>query len=132
MSRYSDSNADKPTLSLKRILKGLTVSFLLLLAVSIVAGLIITFTDIDDLIIQKVLIIVDYLSILAGAFLTGLNVEGNGWLNGSLVGLGHILLILLLSLIWIETLFTLGSLIMVGVGSMTGLVGGMAGINFKD
>ncbi|ADL13062.1 TIGR04086 family membrane protein [Acetohalobium arabaticum] len=132
MSRYSDSSADKSTLSVKWIFRGIVVSFLLLLAVSIIGGLIITFIDIDDLIIQKILIIFNYLSILTGSFLTGLNVEGNGWLNGGLVGLGHIGLIFLLSLMWVETLFTLGSLIMLGIGSMTGLIGGMAGINFKD
>ncbi|MBM7623439.1 TIGR04086 family membrane protein [Sporohalobacter salinus] len=132
MSRYSSSDLDQSTLSVKRVFKGIVISFILLLIVSITIGFIVVFINIDDLIIQRVLIIFNYLSILVAAFLTGLNVEGNGWLNGSLVGLGHILLILVFSLMWVETLFTVGSLIMITLGSVTGLIGGMAGINFKD
>lgn len=127
----SDSDSNGLTLGVKQIFRGILVSFCLLLIGSIIIGSIITFINFNEHIVQKILIIFNYVSILVGAFFTGYNVQKKGWLNGSLVGLAHMLLIVLVSTFWLNISFNTGITIMLVVGLLTGLIGGMFGINCR-
>ncbi|SDB97736.1 MULTISPECIES: TIGR04086 family membrane protein [unclassified Candidatus Frackibacter] len=129
MSKNYGSDAKSLSLDFKIIAWGILVSFSLLLSGSIIIGCLITFTNINKLVVQRLLIIFNYISILMGAILTGSNVKKKGWLNGSIVGFGHMLLIFIISMLWLDALFNTSIIIMAMIGLITGVIGGMSGIN---
>jgi putative membrane protein (TIGR04086 family) len=131
MSRDYDSNSRGLALEIKNILQGTIISFFLLLTGSVFVALIISFVNFDKFIVQKILIIFNYISILIGAFFTGNNVKRKGWLNGGLVGFSHMTLIFLISIFCLNTLFNIKFIIILAIGVLTGLIGGMFGINCK-
>ncbi|MGM0472009.1 MAG: TIGR04086 family membrane protein [Bacillota bacterium] len=129
MSRYSETHHS--VLAVKRILWGLIVSLFLLIIGVVISGVAITVSNLDSSIILQGLILLNYLAILLGGLLTGANVERRGWLNGMFVGLIQTLMQLMAGLIWLDIPFSVGAGLMVLLGLVTGLLGGVVGINFK-
>ncbi|SJZ31475.1 TIGR04086 family membrane protein [Selenihalanaerobacter shriftii] len=126
-----DRNANETSLKVQSVSRGILISLGLLLSGSILIGLIITFANFDKIVVQRILIIFNYISILVGSFLTGGEVKKKGWLNGSLVGLSHMAVIFIISTFWVENLSAVGVGGMLAIGTVTGFIGGMLGINLQ-
>ncbi|MCK8823470.1 TIGR04086 family membrane protein [Fuchsiella alkaliacetigena] len=127
-----NTSEQKTSLEIKNIGRGTLISLLLLLIGSILIGVIVSIIDFDDYLVEQALSLFNYLVILIGSFFTGANVSQKGWLNGALVGLVHMLVIFLLALLLLGTAVTLGAFIMLLIGIVTGLLGGMVGININN
>ena len=129
METISDNEFKK---SIIRIVKGSVTSIVLTLVLLLIFALILTYTAITENTIKPVIIVVTGISILVGSSVSTLKIRKNGLINGSLVGLIYILTIYLISSIT-GTGFSINiySLIMVIVSIITGMIGGIIGVNMR-
>ncbi len=111
------------------VLRGLLVSLILLLVGSLLVGIIVNFTNIANLSFNKILFLINYLSIFIGGIVAAYSAKGRGWLNGGLVGLIYMLIIILLGSIWNPIIFSFSLLSRVMIGCLVSAVGGMIGVN---
>ena len=112
------------------ILKGTVISILLSLILLTIYSALLSFTNISENTMTTVVLVITGISILLGSSMSSINIKRQGMLNGGLVGLIYVLLIYLLSSIFLAGFqFNLNSIIMIAVGILTGMIGGIIGVN---
>ncbi|EOD00668.1 TIGR04086 family membrane protein [Caldisalinibacter kiritimatiensis] len=127
--RYKNSKKDNYALTL---IKGVILSFIITLVSFIVFALILTYTNITESVIPTVDSIIMILSIAIGSIYVAFKVYKKGWLNGAIVGLAYIaILIAIRRLISGNVQYNVYLLVKVAISIITGVVGGMIGINIK-
>ena len=112
------------------LFKGVGISLIFTLVILLIFSAILTFTNINEIVINPVTIIVTGISILIGSSIGNNRIKKNGLLNGALVGVIYMLIIYIISslLNWKFNL-NLQSLIMIIVGMVFGMLGGIIGVN---
>ena len=112
------------------LIKGVGIAFIFTIILLIIFSAILTFTNINENVINPVIITVTGISILIGSSIANNKIKKNGLLNGALVGAIYILIIYIISslLNWRFSL-NLQSLIMIVVGMIFGMLGGIIGVN---
>ena len=119
------------------IFKGVGIAFITTTILLLIFSAILTFTNINENVINPVIITATGISILIGSSIgnnkssIGNNkIKKNGLLNGALVGAIYILIIYIISslLNWRFNL-NMQSLIMIAVGMIFGMLGGIIGVN---
>jgi len=115
-----------------RISKGSIIAIILTVILLLIFALLLTYTPISENTINPVIIVISGISILVGSSISTLKIRKNGLVNGALVGLIYILTIYLISSIT-GTGFAINiySLIMIIVSIITGMIGGIIGVNLK-
>ena len=116
--------------TLKNVVKGILISFLITVILLFIYALFLTFTNIGENTITPVIIVCTAISILIGSSISNIRIKKNGILNGALIGGGYILILYLLSSI-LNARFNLNiqSIIMISVGVVFGILGGIIGVN---
>lgn len=115
---------------MKNIIKGvlfsLSCTFIFLLIFSVV----LTYTNISEKFIEPVIIILTAISIFIGSSIGNMKIKKNGILNGAIIGGIYLLSIYLISSI-INTNFSLnlGSIVIIILGMICGVIGGIVGVN---
>ena len=112
------------------IFKGVGIAFIITIVLLLIFSAILTFTNINENVINPVIITATGISILVGSSIGNKKVKKNGLLNGALVGAIYILIIYIISSIlnWRFNL-NLQSVIMIAVGMAFGILGGIIGVN---
>ena len=112
------------------IFKGVGIAFIITIVLLLIFSAILTFTNINENVINPVIITATGISILVGSSIGNNKIKKNGLLNGALVGAIYILIIYIISslLNWRFGL-NLQSLIMIVVGMIFGMLGGIIGVN---
>ena len=112
------------------LIKGVGIAFISTIILLLIFSAILTFTNINEDVINPVIITVTGISILIGSSIGNNKIKKNGLLNGALVGAIYILIIYIISslLNWRFGL-NLQSLIMIVVGMIFGMLGGVVGVN---
>lgn len=112
------------------LIKGVGIAFISTIILLIIFSAILTFTNINENVINPVIITVTGISVLIGSSTANNKIKKNGLLNGALVGAIYILIIYIISslLNWRFGL-NLQSLIMIVVGMIFGMLGGIIGVN---
>lgn len=112
------------------ILKGVGIAFITTIVLLLIFSAILTFTNINENVINPVIITATGISILIGSSIGNNKIKKNGLLNGALVGAIYILIIYIISslLNWRFNL-NMQSLIMIAVGMIFGMIGGIIGVN---
>ena len=107
------------------------VLWILLILLLIFAALL-TYTAIQENVINPVIIVITGVSILVGSSISTLKIKKNGLINGLLVGLIYIITIYVISSIACAGFkINLYATIMIIVGAIMGMVGGVIGVNLK-
>lgn len=114
------------------LLKGIIISFALMLISVFIFSIILTYTNIQESTIFPVLVFITALSILIGSSLSTIKIKKNGILNGGAIGLIYILVLYLISSI-ISTGFglTMQAIILMLSATVAGMLGGIVGVNIK-
>ena len=112
------------------IVKGVGIAFITTIVLLLIFSAILTFTDMNESVINPVIITATGISILIGSSIGNNKIKKNGLLNGALVGAIYILIIYIVSslLNWRFNL-NMQSLIMIAVGMIFGMLGGIIGVN---
>ena len=112
------------------IFKGVGIAFIITIVLLLIFSAILTFTNINENVINPVIITATGISILVGSSIGNKKVKKNGLLNGALVGAIYILIIYIISSIlnWRFNL-NLQSIIMIAVGMVFGMIGGIIAVN---
>lgn len=118
--------------TLINILKGVGISLIATVIMLIIFSIILTYTNINENVINPVIMIITAISILIGSSLGNVKIRKNGLINGGMIGAIYILIIYLISSIlnWRFSL-SVQSLIMIVIAIVFGILGGIIGVNKK-
>ena len=118
--------------TLINILKGVGISLIATVIMLIIFSIILTYTNIEENVINPVIMIITAISILIGSSLGNVKIRKNGLINGGMIGAIYILIIYLISSIlnWRFSL-SVQSLIMIVIAIVFGILGGIIGVNKK-
>ena len=114
------------------IFKGVGIALITTLVMLIIFSIILTYTNIQENVINPVILIITAISILLGSSLVSMKLKKNGLINGGIIGGIYILIIYLVSSIlnWKFSL-NLQSIIMIVTAVIFGVLGGIIGVNKK-
>ena len=118
--------------SIINILKGVGIALISTVILLIIFSIVLTYTNIQESVINPVIMIITAISILIGSSLGNIKIKKNGLINGGIIGGIYILSIYLISSIlnWRFSL-NMQSMIMIVVAIVFGILGGIIGVNKK-
>ena len=118
--------------NIMRIVKGVVLAISLSLILLLIFALLLTYTNISEDTMMPVVMTIVGISILIGSTICARKIKKNGIVNGGLVGLIYVLLLYLISsLCLVGFSLTMSSFIMLIVGLVTGMLGGIIGVNLN-
>ena len=127
--KIEDISKDKSSV---KIIKGTVISIILSLILLTIYAALLSYTSISESTMVPVIITITGISILIGSSISSMHIKKQGMLNGALVGLIYMLTIYILSSIFLSSFeLTVNSIIMIAVGIVTGMIGGIIGVNMK-
>ena len=113
-----------------RVVKGSIFAILITTIFLLIYAILLTSTNISENTMTAVVITVSGVSILIGSSISSFKIKKQGIINGALVGLIYITaLYLLSSIIFVGFELNLSSIIMIIVSIITGMIGGIIGVN---
>lgn len=127
-------NLDKNELSsnLIRIIKGSIASIVITLILLFIFAILLTYTSLQENVINPVVIVITAISILIGSSISTLKIKKNGLLNGALVGIIYIVTIYLISSITGSGFnCNINTIIMMISSVIAGMIGGIIGVNLN-
>lgn len=115
------------------IFRGSLVAILITIISLLIFSILLTHTNISEKSIVPVITIITAVSILTGSILSVSKIENRGLFNGALVGLTYILAIYILSSIINKNFaINLNSLILISSAVISGMMGGIIGVNMNN
>lgn len=112
------------------VIKGSIIAIIISLILLTIYGAILSFTNVSETTMVPVVITISGISILIGSSLSSIKIKRQGLLNGALVGIIYMLVIYVISSICISSFsLNLQSIIMMLVSGITGMIGGIIGVN---
>lgn len=116
----------------KYLAKGVILAYIITIILMLIFSLLLTFTSIGEDKITLLNTIVMIASISLGSVYVTRKVKEQGWVNGGLVGIIYYLILIIIGLIFLKTMivdiFSISKLVISGI---TGIIGGMIGINIS-
>lgn len=114
------------------IAKGIGISLMITVIALTIFSIILTYTNIEENVINPVIMIITAISILIGSSIENTKLKKNGLINGGMIGGCYILIIYLISSIlnWKFSL-NVNSIIMIVAAIIFGILGGIIGVNRK-
>ena len=129
VKKIEDISKDKSSI---KIIKGTVISIILSLILLTIYAALLSYTSISESTMVPVIITITGISILIGSSISSMHIKKQGMLNGALVGLIYMLTIYILSSIFLSSFeININSIIMIAVGIVTGMIGGVIGVNMK-
>ena len=118
--------------TIKNIMKGTWIALITTVLLLLIFSIILTYTNIDEKVINPVIMIVTAISILLGSSLGNIKIKKNGLINGGIIGAIYIITIYLISSIlnWKFSL-NIQSIFMIIIAIVFGILGGILGVNRK-
>lgn len=116
----------------KDIVRATAISILVTLLALLLQTIVMLYTDISESILPVTSAITMTVSIAISSIYFSLRVRKKGWLNGGIIGILYILIIVILSLIFLED-FVLNTYVILKsiIAIVTGTISGMIGVNLK-
>ena len=127
--KIEDISKEKNSL---KIIKGSIIAIILSVILLTIYALLLSYTTISENTMVPVIITITGISILVGSSISSMHIKRQGMVNGALVGLIYMLTLYILSSILLSSFeLNLKSIIMILVGIVTGMIGGVIGVNMK-
>lgn len=127
-----NSNVSSGNNGFMNIFKGIIISFIFTLILLFIFSIILTYTNIQENTIAPVIIVITAMSILVGSSISTIKIKKNGIVNGGIIGLSYIAIIYVISSC-VHTGFALNtsSIVMIIFSILSGMIGGIVGVNIK-
>ena len=115
-----------------KIIKGSAIAIVLTLILLSIYAILLSTTSISESTMVPVVLVITGISILIGSSMSTVSIKSRGMLNGFLVGFIYMTVLYIISSIMLVGFeFNLNSIIMLIIGAVTGMVGGVIGVNIK-
>ncbi|WP_077367270.1 TIGR04086 family membrane protein [Anaerosalibacter sp. Marseille-P3206] len=113
-------------------LKGIALAYIVTFIMMLIFSLLLTFTSLKESMIPILNSIVMIGSIVIASIYLTLKIGEKGWLNGMIIGILYFVILLLLNKFFMkDSNFSIFSFTKLLVSIVTGIIGGMIGINLK-
>lgn len=114
------------------IIKGSIIALVLTILMLTIYAAVLSFTNVSENSMMVVIMAIVGICIFAGSFLANLKIKRKGIINGAFIGLIYIVSVYIVSSI-VTGIFNLNinSIIMIIVSMLTGIIGGVIGVNIK-
>ena len=114
------------------LIRGTVISILLTLIFLMVYAVLLSYTNISEDTMTPVILVITGVCILIGSSISSINLKKQGMINGGLVGLIYVLFLYVISSIFLSGFaLTTKTIWMLIIGIVTGMIGGIIGINMK-
>lgn len=118
--------------NLVRIIKGSIFSIITSAILLLIFAVLLCYTSLSENTMLPVILVVTGVSILIGSMISTRKIRKNGILNGGMVGIIYIIVLYLISSLFLAGFYlTFKSFIMLIIGIITGMVGGIIGVNIN-
>ena len=132
VKKMEDITKEKSNSNLIKIIKGSVIAIVLSLIFLTIYAAILSFTSVSETTMVPVVLVLTGISILIGSSMSSISIKKQGIINGGLVGLIYVLFLYIVSSIaGIGFGLNMNSIIMLAVGIITGMIGGVIGVNIK-
>lgn len=130
--KKNDAPAKEKNNSVVKVIKGSAIAIILTLIFLSIYAALLSATNISEATMVPVVLVITGISILIGSSMSTVSIKSQGMLNGFLVGLIYMVVLYIISSIMLVGFeFNLNSVIMLIVGAVTGMIGGVIGVNIK-
>lgn len=132
IKKMEDITKEKGNSNLIKIFKGSAIAIVLSLIFLTIYAAILSFTSVSETTMVPVVLVLTGISILIGSSMSSISIKRQGIINGGLVGLIYVLFLYIVSSIaGVGFELNMNSIIMLAVGIITGMIGGVIGVNIK-
>lgn len=115
-----------------RIIKGSIFSIIISLILLLIFVILLCYTNLSENSIKPTILVITGVGILIGSMISAKKIRKNGLINGGMVGAVYIIILYMVSSLTITNFsITINSLTMLIVAIITGMIGGIIGINLK-
>lgn len=123
---------EKENKQIVNIAKGVGISFASTVVLLLVFSAVLTYTNVQEHVINPVIIVITAVSILIGSSIGNIKIRKNGLLNGAIIGGLYMVIIYTISSI-LNWSFGLNfqAIVFIAVGMIFGILGGIIGVNKK-
>ena len=112
------------------IIKGSIFSIIISAILLLIFAVLLSYTNLSENTMLPVTLVVTGVSILIGSMISTRKIRKNGILNGGMVGIIYIIALYLISSLFLAGFYlTFKSFIMLIIGIITGMIGGIIGVN---
>ena len=131
--KKNDNPAKEKNSSIIKVVKGSVIAIVLTLILLSIYAVLLSTTDISETTMVPVVLVITGISILIGSSMSTVSIKNKGMINGFLVGLIYIIaLYIVSSLMLVGFELNFNSILMMLVGAVTGMIGGVIGVNLKQ
>ncbi len=114
------------------LLKGLFIAYIITVVLILIFSLLLTYTNLQENKIPLLNTIALIGSIALASIYVSIKIKEKGWIMGAIIGIVYYIILIALNFLFLKTLamdiFSISKLIL---ASVTGMIGGMIGINLK-
>ena len=115
-----------------KIIKGSIISIIFSLVCLTIFAAVLAYTSVSETTMIPVIIVITGISILIGSSISTMHIKNKGLINGAIVGIIYVLFLYIVSsIIGMQFQLNLNSIIMMLVGIVTGMIGGIIGVNIN-
>lgn len=114
------------------IIKGIILSYGISLLLLFIFSVLLTYTSISESTIAPVILVITIISIIIGSSISSSKIRKNGLINGGVIGFLYIIALYLISSL-MQTGFSLNlyAILMIVFSILSGMIGGIVGVNLK-
>ncbi|MBH5317128.1 TIGR04086 family membrane protein [Paenibacillus sp. GSMTC-2017] len=127
----SVKQAPKPLLIGSPLLAGVVFSLIWLGIGALFLSFMLHFTNMKESELGTYALLVHVFSALAGGFTSGKRSERKGWYNGGTLGLFYGIIVIIVSFLAADATLSWDSVLMLGSALLSGILGGVVGVNLK-
>lgn len=114
------------------LIRGTIISILLTIIFLMIYAALLSYTNISEDTMTPVILVITGVCILIGSSISSINLKKQGMIKGGLVGLIYVLFLYIISSIFLSGFaLTSKTIWMIIIGIVTGMIGGIIGINMK-
>lgn len=113
------------------LFSGLVYTFIVMGITTIAASMILMLTDQDEARLTAYSYVIHGISVLTGSFVSGKRAGFKGWYYGALLGLLYGVIVLIIGFLSFDRGLDIRTLLFVGGAVLTGVVGGILGVNAR-
>ena len=118
--------------NIKYMFKALVLAYILTLVLVLIISFLLTYTSLKESNIPLLNTIIMVISISFGGVYIAVKIEENGWLNGGILGILYFLILVFLNYLFVKPFtFDIFSISKFLISLITGIIGGILGINLK-